>query len=263
MSRTCPRAVIEEQVTNGIAIRMALLYLMLGGSGGGSTDERRAWSYAAAASSIRSLGTRRCARRPIEDGAVADRRAISGEGRRGGRLRRPRSWRRDWWTCTRIFASLGSSTRRPSRPGRAPRRWAATRRSRAMANTDPVADNAAVIHEVRDLARGAGLCDVFPVGAITKGLGGRVARRDGRDGGGRRPHVQRRRELRPDGTAAPQRARLREGVRRGRDRRPLRGASLVEGGRCTRVPLVLARVARAARGGRGDRRGARPGDRSR
>ncbi|HXF37695.1 MAG TPA: aspartate carbamoyltransferase catalytic subunit [Actinomycetota bacterium] len=29
-----PRAVIEEQVTNGIAVRMALLYLLLGGDGG-------------------------------------------------------------------------------------------------------------------------------------------------------------------------------------------------------------------------------------
>jgi dihydroorotase len=42
----------------------------------------------------------------------------------------------------------------------------------AMANTDPVADNAAVIHEVLELARAAGTCDVFPVGAITRGLRG-------------------------------------------------------------------------------------------
>ncbi|HEX6331942.1 MAG TPA: dihydroorotase [Actinomycetota bacterium] len=41
-----------------------------------------------------------------------------------------------------------------------------------MANTDPVADHAGVIHEVRDLGIRAGLCDVFPVGAITKGLQG-------------------------------------------------------------------------------------------
>ncbi len=41
-----------------------------------------------------------------------------------------------------------------------------------MANTDPVADNAAVIHEVRDLGIRAGLCDVFPAGAITRGRGG-------------------------------------------------------------------------------------------
>jgi dihydroorotase len=41
-----------------------------------------------------------------------------------------------------------------------------------MANTEPVADHAGVVHEVRDLAAAAGLCDVFPVGAITKGLEG-------------------------------------------------------------------------------------------
>jgi dihydroorotase len=42
----------------------------------------------------------------------------------------------------------------------------------AMPNTDPVADNAAVIMEVRNLAEKAGLCDVYPSGAITKGLAG-------------------------------------------------------------------------------------------
>lgn len=41
-----------------------------------------------------------------------------------------------------------------------------------MANTDPVTDAAAVVHEVRARAAAAGLCDVFPVGAITRGLGG-------------------------------------------------------------------------------------------
>jgi dihydroorotase len=43
-----------------------------------------------------------------------------------------------------------------------------------MANTDPVADTAAVIHEVLDLGDKAGLCDVFPVGAITRGTQGEV-----------------------------------------------------------------------------------------
>jgi dihydroorotase len=42
----------------------------------------------------------------------------------------------------------------------------------AMANTDPVTDHAAIVHEVRDLAGAAGLCEVFPVGAITSGLRG-------------------------------------------------------------------------------------------
>jgi len=35
-----PQAVIEEQVTNGIAVRMSLLYLMLGGAGTGEVSER-------------------------------------------------------------------------------------------------------------------------------------------------------------------------------------------------------------------------------
>jgi dihydroorotase len=42
----------------------------------------------------------------------------------------------------------------------------------AMANTAPAADNAAVIAEVLAAAARAGLCDVFPVGAITRGLQG-------------------------------------------------------------------------------------------
>jgi dihydroorotase len=42
----------------------------------------------------------------------------------------------------------------------------------AMPNTDPVADNAAVVAEVRALAEKAGLCDVVPAGAITRGLAG-------------------------------------------------------------------------------------------
>jgi dihydroorotase len=43
-----------------------------------------------------------------------------------------------------------------------------------MANTDPVADDASVIAEVRAAAARAGLADLFPVGAITKGLAGEV-----------------------------------------------------------------------------------------
>ncbi len=43
-----------------------------------------------------------------------------------------------------------------------------------MANTEPVADNAAVIHEVLELGARAGLCDVFPIGAITRGIEGEV-----------------------------------------------------------------------------------------
>jgi len=40
----------------------------------------------------------------------------------------------------------------------------------SMANTDPVTDHAGVVAEIREKAATAGSCDVFPVGAITKGL---------------------------------------------------------------------------------------------
>ena len=42
----------------------------------------------------------------------------------------------------------------------------------AMANTDPVADNAGVVEQVWRLGREAGHCDVAPVGAVTVGLAG-------------------------------------------------------------------------------------------
>src|ERR1700693_6352581 len=42
----------------------------------------------------------------------------------------------------------------------------------SMANTQPVTDNAAIVAENREKASPAGLCDVFPVGAITKALQG-------------------------------------------------------------------------------------------
>ena len=47
----------------------------------------------------------------------------------------------------------------------------------AMANTNPVTDTAEAAERILDLGRAAGLVDVVPVGAVTKGLDGRRARR--------------------------------------------------------------------------------------
>jgi len=41
-----------------------------------------------------------------------------------------------------------------------------------MANTDPVCDHVGVVEQVRRRAADAGYCDVYPVGAITRGLAG-------------------------------------------------------------------------------------------
>ncbi|MEN9749056.1 MAG: hypothetical protein RL149_134, partial [Actinomycetota bacterium] len=42
----------------------------------------------------------------------------------------------------------------------------------AMANTQPVADNASVVEQVRALGERAGYAEVFPIGAVTKNLEG-------------------------------------------------------------------------------------------
>ncbi|MEL0291798.1 MAG: dihydroorotase, partial [Aquiluna sp.] len=42
----------------------------------------------------------------------------------------------------------------------------------AMANSDPVADNASVVEQVMTLGEEAGLLEVRPIGAVTKNLGG-------------------------------------------------------------------------------------------
>ena len=42
----------------------------------------------------------------------------------------------------------------------------------AMANTFPVADTAGVVEQVFALGQASGLCDVFPIGAVTQGLAG-------------------------------------------------------------------------------------------
>lgn len=42
----------------------------------------------------------------------------------------------------------------------------------AMPNTDPVADTAGVVEQVFSLGKAAGLCDVFPIGAVTQGQAG-------------------------------------------------------------------------------------------
>jgi len=44
----------------------------------------------------------------------------------------------------------------------------------AMANTSPVADTAGVVEQVYRLGKSAGLCDVFPIGAITQGQKGQA-----------------------------------------------------------------------------------------
>ena len=169
-----PQSVIEEQVTNGIAVRMSLLYLMLGGSSEVSTamSERVILQGGTGRRPGRRDGRRRATSSSraggsptIGDGALeaGDAEVIDCAGLivapglvdMHTHLREPGFEHKETIeTGTRAAAVGGYTAVAP------------------MANTEPVADHAGVIHEVRDLAAAAGLCDVFPVGAITKGLEG-------------------------------------------------------------------------------------------
>ena len=101
----------------------------------------------------------------------------------------------------------------------------------AMANTEPVADTAGVVEQVWRLGREAGYCDVYPVGAVTVGPGGRAARRARRDGRLRRPGagLLRRRQVRERRGADAPGAGVRQGVRR--RRRPARPGAAADRGR--------------------------------
>ena len=93
-----PRAVIEEQVTNGIAIRMSLLYLLLGGAGLGEAGRRRRRDEGPMAERILFRGARvidpAAGRDEVADVLVADGAIAPSAGRRERdrrRLRRPRA----------------------------------------------------------------------------------------------------------------------------------------------------------------------------
>ena len=91
-----------------------------------------------------------------------------------------------------------------------------------MPNTSPAADNPATIAWINERARQKACVNVFPTGAITKGLAGRGTRPHRRDGAGGRRGDHRRRPLRPEPRTHAPRGRIRADVRSARAR-PLSG----------------------------------------
>ena len=173
--RRLRRSVIVEQVANGVAVRMAVLYLLLGGTDRATADRRRG------ATAVTDYLIRA---RPIL-GGDADRHAASRtaciaesapSARRRGRRGRstPTGWSRcpAWSTCTPTCASRAARTPRRCETGTRAAALGGFTAVHAMANTDPVADTAGVVEQVWRLGREAGYCDVYPVGAVTVGLAG-------------------------------------------------------------------------------------------
>ena len=173
------RSVIVEQVTNGVAVRMAVLYLLLGGSEPAGTTTRPRHRRSPPVTDYLLKNARPYGGEAtdllIRDGVIAEMGVSTSSTTGASRRSTPTgsSFCRGWWTCTPTCASPAARTRRPSTPAPRPPRSGGFTAVHAMANTNPVADTAGVVEQVWRLGREAGHCDVYPVGAVTVGLEGK------------------------------------------------------------------------------------------
>ena len=166
-----PASVITAQVANGVAVRMAVLYLLLGSE---APLARERQVLVRGGTVVDATGTRRAdvlVKGEVVAGCRARRWAAAPAGAvvldASGcvvapglvdlhtHLREPGAEEAETIETGSRAAALGGYTAVV-----------------AMPNTDPAADSAAVVRHVLDLAKGA-CCDVRPAGAITVGRKGR------------------------------------------------------------------------------------------
>ena len=165
------RSVIVEQVTNGVAVRMAVLYLLLQlrHPGGPRTVNAVVTSYLIRGASVLGAEPTDLLLRDGVVAAIGD--GLSDDGA-------------EVVDATGLVAlpglvDLHTHLREPGRED-AETVLSGTRAAamggftavHAMANTEPVADTAGVVEQVWRLGREGGYCDVRPVGAVTVGLAG-------------------------------------------------------------------------------------------
>ena len=154
-----PRSVIVEQVTNGVSVRMAVLYLLLEDAHDVPDHRRPPLGWAGRRPAHRGQGHHQhgAAGSLSADGATV----VDAEG----------------LIALPGLVDLHTHLREPGREdadGPDRDRWALGPLTavHAMANTNAVADTAGVVEQVWHLGKSAGLVDVFPVGAVAVGLGG-------------------------------------------------------------------------------------------
>ena len=227
-----PYSLIMDQVTNGVAVRMAVLFL-LGQPRRRRADaatepqrpQRAAGAGAAAAAEGRVSDTLlirggtvidpanglhgALRRRSSRDGRIAARRA---ERRRRCRRRGASSTPAAAWSCPGLIdmhvhlREPGYEYKETIETGTRAAVAGGFTAVACMANTNPVNDNAAVTEYIRERAAAAGLARVYPIGAVSDGLKGEAAGRDRRDARGRHRRRLRRRHAdhgrRPDAPRA-------------------------------------------------------------
>ena len=210
------RSTIVEQVANGVSVRMAVLYLLLGGAEPAIGQRACVTSHDLAAGTSAPTARASPSTCALVDGRIAEIGAglSAGDSRAydaaGGvllpglvdlhtHLREPGREDAETVETGTLAAALGGFTA-----------------VHAMANTDPVADTAGVVEQVWRLGREAGHCDVAPVGAVTVGLRRRADGRARHDGRQRRPRagLLRRRQVRQRRQPHAPGAGVRQGLRR-------------------------------------------------
>ena len=204
-----PRSVIIDQVRNGVATRMAVLYLLLGQGVDKVLGPSRG-PPARARGGVRADGTG-----PplvLKGGRVIDQTGertadvvVDDDGRIAGvgaDLAADRTARRRRLRVSPGFVDLHSHLREPGQEeaetvetGAGPPPSAATRASSPCRTPTPAIDHAGIVREVLELGD-APPCDVRTSGAITVGRAGGAARPDRRDGRARRAALHRRRRRR-------------------------------------------------------------------
>jgi hypothetical protein len=231
------RSVIVEQVTNGVAVRMAVLYLLLGGSepAVGGTVAGTVAGNVAGTSLATSLQRRGRRSRRMTSYLIKNARLLGGDPTdiliQDGRvaLDGDRDERgHEVIDATGLIAlpglvDLHTHLREPGREdaetvltGTQAAAMGGYTAVHAMANTDPVADTAGVVEQVWRLGREGGYCDVYPVGAVTVGLAGQQLAELGAmaDSAAAGAGLLRRRPLRERRGADATGAGVRQGVRR-------------------------------------------------
>jgi hypothetical protein len=179
--RRRPNSVITDQVTNGIAVRMSCLYLMLGGEARRRRGDRRHGGPAP------RMTTRPSSPSPGPGSSTRPAAATRSQRRRRGRPHRAVGEdsagaahrranlvsRRASSTSTSTCASPAARPPRPSRPAPPPpRRSAGSPPCARWRTPNPVADHAGVVEQVLRLAREAGTATSTRSGRSPAGLAG-------------------------------------------------------------------------------------------
>ena len=225
-----PRSVIIDQVRNGVATRMAVLYLLLGQGVDkvlGTDDLDRAPSSQEVLGLMGTIVLK--GGRVVDSTGERDADVVIGDDGRiaavGADLSGDRTLDAGGCVVSPGLVDLHSHLRQPGQEEAETIETGARAAALggytcilAMPNTIPAIDHAGVVREVLELGRTAP-CDVRTSGAITVGPGRRAARPARRDGRARRAVLHRRRRRRrrrpPDAPGDGVRRRARQGRRPG------------------------------------------------